>query len=224
MRRITFATGEYYHLYNRGVDKRKVFMSPADYRRFLAYLVALNSTETRPIRYAVSTKDLQGLALERGAPLVAIGAFCLMPNHFHLYVTPVQEDGVSKFMQRLQTAYTMYFNERHERSGALFQGAFKAQHANTDAYARYLFSYIHLNPAKLKDAQWQEGGVRDWRSLRYFVETYRYSSLIEYRSREHLITEPRAFPGYLARRRSVEDHVAEWLRLGRFTRLSLGKV
>jgi REP element-mobilizing transposase RayT len=212
MRNITFSEGEYYHLYNRGVDKRNTFSAPAEYRRFMAYLVAVNSPATAPIRYAVATKNLQGLALEiGGSRLVAIGAFCLMPNHFHLYVTPVVDNGISKFMQRLQTAYTMYFNEKHRRSGALFQGTFKAQHIDTDAYAKYLFSYIHLNPAKLKDPQWKERGPRDIGRLRDFLCTYPYSSLQEYLTRRPAITAPEAFPAYLTSVRDLDDHIDNWL-------------
>lgn len=213
MRRITFAEGEYYHLYNRGVDKRRVFMSPVDYKRFLAYLLAVNSRITLPIRHAVTTKDLQGLALENGRErIVAIGAYCLMPNHFHLYVTQLTDGGISKFMQRLQTAYSMYFNEKYERTGALFQGTFKAEHVDRDAYAKYLFSYIHLNPAKLKDSKWKERGARDLGRLKSFVSSYPYSSLSEYLSRKHLITSPSDFPAYLSTAREVNDHIDYWMR------------
>jgi putative transposase len=135
-----------------------------------------------------------------------------MPNHFHLYVTPLVDNGISKFMQRLQTAYTMYFNEKHRRSGALFQGTFKAQHIDTDAYAKYLFSYIHLNPAKLKDPQWKERGPRDINRLHEFICTYPYSSLQEYRARRPVITAPEAFPAYLTSSRGLDDHIENWLR------------
>lgn len=215
MRQITFTEGEYYHLYNRGVDKRRVFTSPTEYNRFLAYLLVLNSTQTRSIQYALATKDLRGLASQVGSekakPLVAIGAYCLMPNHFHLYVTPLVEDGISRFMQRVQTGYTMYFNEKHKRTGALFQGTFKAQHVGTDNHAKYLFSYIHLNPAKLKDPNWKEFGTRDFRGLREYVRSYPYSSLGEYLSRAHIISNPTPFPQYLSNMREVDHHVDSWL-------------
>jgi putative transposase len=143
--------------------------------------------------------------------LVAIGAYCLMPNHFHLYVTPLVEGGVSKFMQRVLTAYTMFFNERHKRSGVLFQGAFKAEHAETDRYARYLFSYIHLNPAKLRDPQWRELGVRDLRAMREYLHSYPYSSMKEYLTQKHVLTQPEYFPKYLNTRRDILDHLDDWL-------------
>jgi putative transposase len=211
MRKITFAEGEFYHLYNRGVDKRTVFTSPGEYKRFIAYLFLLNDTE--PIRSDVILRSSWKLeAKEDREPLVAIGAFCLMPNHFHIYVTPLIEGGISKFMQRLQTAYTMYFNHEHERSGSLFQGTFKAQHVERDAYAKYIFSYIHLNPAKLKDPKWKEKGSRDLRAVRDFIREYPYSSLGEYLAGRPLITDPSKFPNYLSDINEVDEHIDTWLR------------
>jgi putative transposase len=87
------------------------------------------------------------LELEKGEPLVDIGSYCLMPNHFHLLLHQRQEDGISRFMQKLTTAYTMYFNIKNKRTGVLFQGRFKSKHAAEDRYLKYLLSYIHLNPS-----------------------------------------------------------------------------
>lgn len=215
MRRIAFAEGECYHLYNRGVDKRKVFTSLGEYRRFCAYLLLLNDTSSLRsdvvLRSGVPA-DLAEWKAKPSTPLVAIGAYCLMPNHFHLYVTPLVDGGISKFMQRLQTAYTMYFNERHQRSGALFQGTFKAQHVDTDNYAKYLVSYIHLNPAKLVDPAWKDRGPRDLKKIGGFVRTYPHSSLPAYLSGEHVISDPSRFPFDLAERRDLEAHIDDWLR------------
>jgi putative transposase len=213
MRRTLFVEGEFYHLYNRGVDKRVVFTTHADYKRFLAYLFILN--DARPVRAGSLLRSNWKPPEEKSGerdPLVALGAFCLMPNHFHLYVTPLQEGGISKFMQRLQTAYTMYFNEKNERSGALFQGTFKAEHVGRDAYAKYLFSYIHLNPAKIKDPAWKERGPRDLNKLAEFIQEYPYSSLSEYITERHSITDPSKFPNYLSNINEVEEHIHTWLQ------------
>jgi len=210
VRKLTFAHGEFYHIYNRGVDKRVIFTSPTEYDRFLAYLFILNDAKRKRIDRLFDAKRSLWEA-KPPAPLVAIGAYCLMPNHFHLYLTPLVEDGVSKFMQRVQTAYTMYFNQKHRRSGALLQGTFKAQHASDDAYAKYLFSYIHLNPAKLKDAKWKERNVKDLKKLREFVRAYPYSSIAEYQSGSPRITDPSKFPNYLREQTDVASHIDVWL-------------
>lgn len=212
MRKIPFVQGEYYHLYNRGVDKRKVFINHLEYERFLAYVYMLNTTEgVSPSNFFRTHKVGEAFTLKPTNPLVAIGAFCLMPNHFHFYVTPIVEGGVSKFMQRLETAYTKYFNEKHKRTGSLFGSTFKSEHVNNENHAKYLFSYIHLNPAKLKDKNWKTKKKLDWKELKKFIESYQYSSFKEYLSRNYLITNPSYFPQYLTSIKDLNRHVTDWL-------------
>lgn len=212
MRKTPLAIGSYYHIYNRGVDKRIIFTSRREYERFIACLYLLNTHDAVRPADVIENKSLaEILLIERGEPLVAIGAFCLMPNHFHLYLTPLVEGGVSKFMQRLQTAYTMYFNERHKRSGSLLQGTFRAELMTTDEQAHYLYFYIHLNPAKLLDPDWREWGVKDFKKAKEFVCSYPYSSIGEYSTNNHCITDPRAFPAYFVTKKDIEDHIDIWL-------------
>ena len=232
-RLVPFLENEYYHIYNRGVDKRKTFMNPAEYKRFIRSLVLLNDTapiaQTHALRSDIFTRvklskeitkkrtETRGRPVlhpldKKRDPLVAIGAFALMPNHFHLYLTPLVDGGISKMMHRLQTSYTLYFNERHERSGALFQGTFKARHVDSESYARYLFSYIHLNSTKLVDPKWKEFGVKDFKRVRDFVRAYPYSSLPEYLSGKHVITDPSKFPDFLSTMRDVDEHIDMWLQ------------
>ncbi|MDO8518285.1 MAG: transposase [bacterium] len=211
MRKTIFAHGEVYHIYNRGVERRTTFTSPSEYKRFLAYLYILNTEESiRPAELIEKHGDLL-FTLPRENPLVALGAYCLMPNHFHLLATPTVEGGISKFMHRVQTAYTMYFNTKHKRTGGLFQGTFKAEHADYDAYAKYLYSYIHLNPAKLADPLWKEFGAKDFNKVRAFVRNYPYSSFGEYKSGEPVITDPSKFPDYVSNKKDLEEHIDFWL-------------
>src|ERR1035437_7774815 len=123
-RTTIFATGEFYHVYNRGTDKRKIFMSKIDYSRFIALLYLCNNTD----RLTSTFRNGRGLTSpfeeERGETLVNICAHCLMPNHFHLILHEKAIGGVSRFMHKLTTAYTMYFNTLHDRDGSLFQGTF----------------------------------------------------------------------------------------------------
>lgn len=213
MKRIPLKQGEFYHLYNRGVDKRIVFSEPSDYKRFQAYLYLLNTQEKiRPSDLLSAHGEEKIFTLERGKPLIAIGSYCLMSNHFHIYATPLADDGMSKFMQRLQTAYTMYFNQKRIRSGALFEGVFKAQHVDTDAYARHLFSFIHLNPIALTDPEWRHLNGNELSKLKKDIAEYPYSSIGEYLGNKHVITDPTKFPKYFLSRRHVDDHISMWLR------------
>ena len=195
-RKIKLEEGEFYHVYNRGVDKRIIFQDIHDYRRFLALLYITNSEETIHMSndFPKKTPLDEIFKKDRGSQLVAIGAYCLMPNHFHLLLTPLVADGISKFMQKLQTGYSMYFNKKNERNGSLFQGVFKSKHATGDIYFKYLFAYIHLNPAKIKDKNWKTKSKKILSNLKNFLAKYPYSSLQEYISLQFKIINPELFP------------------------------
>ena len=161
-RNIQFSPGEYYHVYNRGAHKEPIFFDHADYYRFLALLYLINGSERVCLadRTHHDTYD-RFFSMPRTGLKVDIGAYCLMPNHFHLLVREKDPIGLSSFMHRISTAYTMYFNRRYSHSGALFQGTFKAKYIPDDAYLRQLFGYIHLNPVELYQADWKENGVNN---------------------------------------------------------------
>ncbi len=204
LRKETFAPGEFYHLYNRGTDKRKIFLDKQDYHRFLFLMYTCNTTKSLELRKI-------GENFDRGEQLVSIGAYCLMPNHFHILITENIEGGISKYMLKLLTAYTMYFNRKHQRTGKLYEGKFKSTHANTDNYLKYLYSYIHLNPAKLIDKNWKEKSNRDTKKLIQYVFGYPYSSLIEYLTVKCKITNPLKFPGFFTKPNEHRKELFEWL-------------
>lgn len=102
-------------------------------------------------------------------------------------------------MQKLLTAYTMYFNKKHKRVGPLFQSRFQAQHADEDYYLKYLFAYVHLNPVKLFQSDWIDTGLDDIKKAKKFIEEYKYSSYLDYfgiERGENLVLNQKAFPGY----------------------------
>lgn len=221
-RKVSFVKGEYYHLYNRGVDKRVIFTNNYDYNRFILLLHVLNTNKNLKIRDLLKDNSFEELLnVKNDDPIVAIGAYCLMPNHFHLLITPIEEGGIPKFMLKLQTAYSMYFNNKNKRSGALFQGVFKSQHLNTDEYLRYIYSYIHLNPAKLKDKNWRENGAKDFLSLKEFVFNYKYSSIGEYLHNRFVIVNPKLFPEYRESYKKDEEYfkmmIDDWLNYEEIT-------
>jgi putative transposase len=210
-RRFTFAEGEYYHVYNRGVEKRNIFNEDRDRERFLRLLFAANGD--LPYKYE-DIKNLPFLKIKRGEPLVAIGAFCLMPNHFHFLVKEIREKGLSKFMEKLTTGYSSYFNKKHDRVGPLFQGRFKAEHVDEDEYLKYLYSYIHLNPVKMFDAHWKEKGITDRVAAKKYLDNYRYSSYLEYTGvlrEEGAILTSTEFPEYFLGSHEFEGFVDDWL-------------
>ncbi|MCI0619523.1 transposase [Candidatus Wolfebacteria bacterium] len=149
MRKVPLATGEYYHVFNRGVDKRQIVMDQPDSERFLESLRYFNTLN--PIgsiyEYSFNKKNRNAdVQLGNRIPkLVEIVAYCANPNHYHLILKQVASRGISKFMQRLGIGYTNYFNERHKRSGALFQGKFKAVHIETNEQLLHVSAYVNLN-------------------------------------------------------------------------------
>ena len=216
-RQIEFTSDELYHIYNRGTEKRIVFISCADYERFLMLMYLCNQEERLDERIHRQTFR-QALECPRGAPLVDIVAYCLMPNHFHLILREISGNGISRFMQRVITGYTMYFNKKHERSGALFQGRFKAVHVQNDRYLQYLMAYIHLNPTALTKTF--EKNILE--SAIHAFKQYQYSSYLDYigvSRPENALVDKHALPGYLSNPGEFKKHIQEWFDI----KLTLGK-
>lgn len=146
MRDVIFTNEHFYHIYNRGVDKRDIFMDDADRWRFVKSLCIFNDS-TRQSEQSIAREDTDFTCPAK--PLVQIHAYCLMPNHFHLLLEQIEENGISLFMNRIGIGFTKFFNKRYDRSGALFGGTFKAKVVNDDSYLFHLSRYIHLNPVSL---------------------------------------------------------------------------
>lgn len=214
-RRHNFAIGEFFHIYNRGIEKRIIFQDEHDHDRFQLLLHVSNNKDKINLRdLTYRNKDLYQFVPDQR--IVAIGAYCLMPNHFHLLLTPLVEDGVSIFMQRLATSYSMYFNKKHERSGSLFEGKFKSKIADNDTYLRYLYSYILLNPVKLLQRDWKECGIRNKQKAVQFLRQYPYSSLHDElfgNRKEGVILNRAPFPLYFESINRLERELHDWLEI-----------
>ena len=213
-RTIVLAPGEFYHIYNRGTERRDIFMDSSDYTRFISQLFLSNSFDSVSTRSAMRKEESTFFEVDRGELLVEIVAYCLMPNHFHLLVRAKEELDTSRFMQKLLTGYTMYFNKKNERTGALFQGKFKATHVDEDRYLKYLVSYIHLNPVKLIDPKWKENGIKNRSQAKQYLEKYRYSSYIDFLGQkrpESSLLSPDALPEYFTDSADFASTVDEWL-------------
>lgn len=133
-----FANDQYYHVYNRGIDKRVIFLDEQDYTVFLGllkkYLTGINTDKTN--RHAFMSFEGK----------IELLSYCLMPNHFHLFFYQTDKDALTQLMRRIGTGYVMYFNNRYSRSGRLFQGIYKASCVDKDNYLHHVSRYIHLNP------------------------------------------------------------------------------
>lgn len=144
-----------YHIYNRGVEKRDIFNSDHDRERFLDSLILFNTTypsDNTERHRSKSNFEQLGRVKKPPEPLVQILAYCLMPNHYHLILRGVEENGITEFMRKIGTGYTNYFNKKNERVGPLFQGKFKAKPIEDDGYLQYLIHYIHFNPLDINQS------------------------------------------------------------------------
>lgn len=174
---IPLATGEFYHVYNRGVTHQNIFSSKKDYERLLLCL-SYYRFSTPPVklsRFLQLPKDEREVILERlekeDNNTVRLSAFCLMPNHFHLLMQQTSEGGISKFMKKITDSYTRYFNTKNERVGPLFQGAFKAVHVTNNEQLLHLSRYIHLNPLVSFVVKDNDFISYPWSSLQNYLET-----------------------------------------------------
>ncbi len=178
-RKEQFLEGEYFHIYNRGVDKRKIFFVENDYKHFLLLLRLVNTNEYFRVTDLIRScnKNNQPLnslfkEVKSESSLVDIVAFCLMPNHFHMAIKGRKDGSISKFMAKFSTAFAMYMNIKYDRTGPLMCRPFRAKYVDSDEYFRWLISYIHLNPIELIG----DSSVTKTK----FLKEYQYSSYYDY--------------------------------------------
>ena len=144
IRKTPFENGQFYHVYNRGVDKRIIFTDQHDIQRFFKGLIEFNNINPVGSLYENSFRQLGGETAKLSEKLVNIIAYCLNPNHFHIILEQLVDGGISEFMKRIG-GYTWYFNNKHERTGSLFQGVFKAVHIDSNEYLLHVSAYVNLN-------------------------------------------------------------------------------
>lgn len=190
--------GAIYHVINRGVEKRKIFMKPQDYSRFILGLYFFNDKNAKAdIWTNLRSRRDKTLAVigSRGYPgyplagddtlidkrerLVDLLAFALMPNHFHFIIREIKEGGTSSFMQKM-CGYVRYFNQQYDRVGPLFQGRYKAVEIKDEGQLRTTFVYVHTNPVELKEPEWKDLKVKNAKNAINWLGHYRWSSYHDY--------------------------------------------
>lgn len=210
----SFENGGLYALYNRGNSRQVIFIDEDDYRTFQKILFAMNTSKGTTMRQM--GKDPFAKERDQEDQLVSIGAYTLMPNHFHLLCTQVSDDGISKFMLKVKTAYVMYFNNKYERSGSLFEGRFKSKPLTEEKAIKRYFAYIHLNHLKLITPDWMTKLQKRISPPVNAVTSYHYSSVPFYTgedSDENCIVDTQGNPHYLMTGELFVDRVLEWITL-----------
>ncbi len=200
-----YSENGYYHIYNRGVEKRSIFLDEQDYAVFLTYLKEyllpkdeeeLNRRFSDPLTsYQEKNKIMRLLRLNNFNGEIILLAYCLMPNHFHLLIKQKSENSIDKFMNSLGVRYVIYFNHKYQRIGSLFQGVYKAVMVESDTQLLYLSNYIHRNPIKKNRIKKLATPDEVWRG--YFSQP---SSLPEYlEQRESEWVHPEEILGFFSK-------------------------
>lgn len=184
--RSDITTGEIFHILNRGVDQRNIFLDDKDYFRFVHDLFEFNDPDpVFNLGHFIDQGqyiDLRSRYIERKPRrlIVEILAFCLMPNHFHLLARQKKNNGITRFMRKLGIGYAKYFNQKYKRTGTLFQGRYKIIPVHKETHFTHLPYYIHFNPLDLIMPEWRMGEIKNHQKAIEFLESYRWSSHLDY--------------------------------------------
>lgn len=176
----------FYHTYNRGVEKRKIFLEKADYYRAVHDLYEFNDINA-VMNLKQRFNNINGYPIsiieKQRNKLVDIIIWCLMPNHYHLFSCFKIENGLAKFHQKFGIGYSNFFNVKYKRSGVLFQGKYKKIQVTNDTQMAQLVCYIHSNPLNIWKPNWKEKGLTDSEikdALKFLEKEYRWSSHLDY--------------------------------------------
>lgn len=221
LRKENLVSGQIYHIYNRGVDKRDIFIDDEDRIRFVHDLFEFNDENPTinlavHLKYKNEIKEVGLPKIERNPKkvLVEILVFCMMDNHYHLILRQKVENGITEFMRKLGTGYTNYFNQKYERTGSLFQGRFKSICIKNDSHLMYLPLYIHLNPLDFKFHEWREKKIKNYTEAIKFLDSYRWSSYMDY-------TGQKNFPSLISKdyilsrigdEKKFKKEITQWLK------------
>lgn len=179
---------ELYHILNRGVEKRNIFLDDRDRFRFVHGLGLFNtSTPANNTTYLIEQDYNDIVSRYEGKRIVNLHGWCLMKNHYHLLLSERVENGISMFIRKLNIGYAKYFNKRYDRSGYLFQGRTKKIHVNSEAYFLHILNYVHFNPLDYlqKGRDWRSRAIQNPAHAHDWLMKYRWSSYSDYCGRKN---------------------------------------
>ncbi len=220
IRRPQLVNGEIYHIVLRAIESLKLFRDEKDYFRMIHDLFEFNDDD--PVLSSFRNKIIKARNVlatvterKKRKMLVEILAFCLMPNHIHLLVRQLREGGISKFMRKIGAGYGLYYNQKYERKGHLFDGRYRIVHIENQEQLKTVFVYIHTNPVAIIFPNWKEKGINNLKNaIKFLEEKYRWSSYPDY-------LEKKNFPSLTSREflikvmggvRGCQEFVNGWLQ------------
>jgi|SRR3989344_1359144 len=207
---------EFYHVLNRGVDKRNIFLNDKDHLRFVHDLFEFNDTANAvAVNYYAQSTDVGRPKVGRKRELlVYLHCFCLMPNHYHLLLSPARDNGIPLFMKKLNGGYAKYFNEKYKRIGALFQGKYKSVSIQRDAHFLHIPFYIHFNPLDLIMPEWRQNKLKNIKKAEQYLESYRWSSHSDYLGHKNFssVTQRNSLSKFFENKQEYKNKTREMLR------------
>ena len=221
-----FEIGGVYHIINRGVEKRKIFLKNQDYNRFILALEFLNEKENFHLWNLVAPaeqarpdpatlkKRLDNQRKKPQHPVVELLAFTLMPNHFHLIIREIREEGIPLFMQKLCSGYVTYFNKQCNRVGPLFQSRYKSVRIKENIHLATVFTYVHTNPAELIEPGWKDFHVKNLKATMKYLENYKWSSYQDYigNSTFPTVTSREFFLNFYGSKKKCRQALEDWIK------------
>lgn len=227
IRKEQFITGEIYHLTIRALDDNLIFKDEKDYFRGIFSIYEFNNQNPVNIHNRRRDRIIEkkkeklcdsrchtALSIDERDRFVDVLAFCFMPNHIHLLVKQVKDNGISKFMQKVGIGLSKYFNKKYQRKGHVFQDVFKSVHIESDNQLIAVVNYIHANPTSLIEPNFKENGIKDSeKTLNFLEKEFRWSSYFDYIGKENFksVTERDFILGLLGGHQSCKNLMHDWI-------------
>jgi len=214
-RKTELINGEFYHIIERGNDKRKIFLDDEDRLRFINSLLVFNDTAPSPWQSRAFWKRQKELVMsyQPKNPLVEIHAFALMGNHFHLLIRQITENGITKYTRKLG-GYAYFFNKKYQRTGSLFEGRFRAKLIQTETQLKNNFVYINTNPIELVEPQWKEWKVLNpQKAIQFLGSEYRWSSYQDYLGKDNFpsLIKKDFFAKLFNGKQEIKNEINSWI-------------
>jgi len=225
-RKEEFINGEIYHVMMRALDNNLIFKNDDDYYRGIFSIYEFNNTisteiwlrrkkrkKEKELEKALGGPSSQHSQQMKRDKMVDVLAFCLMPNHIHLLLKQLTDNGITKFMAKVGTGYAGYFNRKYNRKGYVFQNRFSSVHIKDDNQLKIVFTYIHTNPVSLIEPNWKELGVKDSEKAIKFIEEYKWSSYPDYINKKNFpsVTERTFISGIMGGEQGIRDAIKNWI-------------
>lgn len=226
-RKEQFANREIYHIVLRGIDDNLIFKDINDYYRGIFSIYELNNTKSITIKDRRKIRAIIKKKLSRGPSsgqspserderdkLVEVFSFTFMPNHLHLLLRQIKDDGITKFMSKVGTGYGGYFNRKYGRKGYVFQNRFSAVHMETEEQLKNVFVYIHTNSISLIEPNWKEKGIKNPEEVIKFLENYKWSSYQDYIGKKNFpsVTDRDFILKIMGGEKGCKEFVEYWIR------------